>query len=192
MIDKLQTRECVERDKNLFEKVAKGFVSAKDVYKTQYTMLDYIKILDNMIEFINGYKEYESGDDHKFDGKVLTVTRHFYDKMFTDKSFRKVINLDEFKNINEEYLKKTKELQNLLESYLKADKISAELNSLLSMTNNQYKKLAKVYRDDMKIYLWITTADSSFFAYHIDDYTKKAFNDKKSPVIHKYKKGDTL
>lgn len=187
---KLQTRECVERDKNLFEKVAKGFVSAKDVYRTQYTILDYIKILDNMIEFVNGYKEYESGNDHKFDGKVLTVTRQFYDKMFKDREYRKIINLDEFKQINESYLKKTKELQSLMESYLNADKVSAELDSLIRMTNNQYKKLAKVCRDDMKIYLWITTADSSFFAFHIDESTKKSFNDKKSPVIHKYKKGD--
>lgn len=187
---KLQTRECVERDKNLFEKVAKGFVSAEDVYRTQYTILDYIKILDNMIEFVNGYKEYESGNDHKFDGKVLTVTRQFYDKMFKDREYRKIINLDEFKQINESYLKKTKELQSLMESYLNADKVSAELDSLIRMTNNQYKKLAKVCRDDMKIYLWITTADSSFFAFHIDESTKKAFNDKKSPVIHKYKKGD--
>lgn len=189
MIDKLQTRECVERDKNLFERVANGYVSAKDVYKVQYTILNYIKILDNMIEFVKGYKDYESSDDRKFDGKVLSVTRQFYNKMFTDKSFRKVINLDEFKSINEEYLKKTKELQNLMENYLCADKLSAELNSLITMTNNQYKKLAKVYRDDMKIYLWITTADSQFFQFHIDDSTRNAFNDKKAPVIHKYQRG---
>lgn len=184
----LQTRECVERDKNLFEKVATGYVNAKDVYKNQYSILDYIKILDNMIEFIDGYKEYESGTEHKFDGRVLSVTRMFYDKMFIEKSFRKVINLDEFKDMNKDFLRRTKDLQNLLEQYIRSENISSELNSLITMTNNQYKKLAKVHRDDMKIYLWITTADSSFFAYQIDESVKKSFNDKTSPVMHKYKR----
>jgi len=187
--NELSTRDSVERDRNLFEKVAKGFVNAKDVYRVQYTILDYDKILDQMIEFLDGYKQYEEGDDHKYDGKVLTISRNFYDRMFTDKEYRKKINLEQFKEINKEYLRKTKVLQGTLEKYINADTVSAEMNSLVRMTNNQYKKLSKVCRDDMKIYLWLTTGNSKFFAFNLDEATRREFSNKKSPVMHKYVKG---
>lgn len=185
-VNELETRKCVANNKNLFEDVAKSFVNAKDIYKTQYTILDYDMILDQMIEFIDGYKQYEASDNKKFEGKVLKISQNFYDKMFIDKKYRKTINLEQYKDINKSYLKKTKELQTIIETYIKDKSISGEMNSLIRLTNNQYKKLAKVCRDDMKIYLWLTTSNSKFFAYHLDEATRSAYANKTAPVMHKH------
>jgi len=185
-VKELETRKCTETNKNLFEDVAKGYVNAKDVYRVQYTILNYEKIIDQMIEYLDGYVRYSESDDKKYDGKVLAVSRSFFDKMFTEKEYRMKINLEQFKDINKTYLKKTKELQTVIESYLNDKEISAEMESLIRMTNNQYKKLAKVCRDDMKIWLWLTTSNSKRFAYHLDDTTRSAYNDKRSPVMHKH------
>lgn len=187
-VNELSTRKCVENNRNLFEDVAKGFVDAKDLFRVQYTILDYEKILDQMIEFIDGYKQYSGGDDHKYEGKVLTISRNFYDRMFTDKKYRRKINLEQYKEISANYLKRTKELQGIIESYLSDKSISGEMDSLIRLTDNQYKKLSKVVRDDMKIYLWLTTSNSKHFAYHLDDTTRKQFTNPKAPVMHKYVK----
>jgi hypothetical protein len=187
-INELSTRKCVENNRNLFEDVAKGFIDAKDIFRVQYTILDYEKILDQMIEFIDGYKQYSGGDDHKYEGKVLTISRNFYDRMFTDKKYRRKINLEQYKDISANYLRRTKELQGIIESYLSDKSISGEMDSLIRLTDNQYKKLSKVVRDDMKIYLWLTTSNSKHFAYHLDDTTRKQFTNPKAPVMHKYVK----
>jgi hypothetical protein len=141
-----------------------------------------------MIDFIDGYKQYSEADKHEYDGKILRISQKFYDKMFTDKKYRKVIDLDQYKDMNSSYLKKTKTLQTIIETYLKDKTISAEMDALIRLTNNQYKKLAKVCRDDMKIYLWLTTSGSKFFAYHLDETTRSAYSNKKAPVMHKYVK----
>lgn len=182
----LATRKCVENNRNLFEDVAKGYVNAKDMFRTEYTILNYEMILDQMIEFVDGYAEYSKEGGQQYNGKVLTISRNFYDHMFTDKKkYRKKITLDQFKDINELYLKKTKQLQSIIEGYLADKNISGEMNSFLTLTNNQYKKLSKVYRDDMKIYLWLTTSNSKFFAFHLDETTRSEFSNKHSPVMHK-------
>lgn len=186
----LATRKCVENNRNLFEDVAKGFVNAKDIYQTEYSILDYETILDQMIEFVDGYAQYSKEGDKKYNGKVLTISRNFYDCMFTDKKYRRKITLDQFKDINTIFLQKTKQIQNLVEGYLKQEEKTSEMSSFLSLTNNQYKKIAKVYRDDMKIYLWLTTSNSKFFSFNLDASTRSEFTNKFSPVMHKAKKGD--
>ena len=105
--------------------------------------------------------------------------------MFTDKEYKRKINLSEFRDINFNYLKRTKELQSVVESTLKDAESNGELNSLIRMIDNQFKKLAKVNRDDMKIYLWIVNSDSTFFKFKLDEKTRKAYYDKSSPVMHK-------
>ena len=190
-ISELSTRKCVENNRNLFEDVAKGFVNAKDMYRTEYSILNYEMILDQMIQFIDGYVEYANDNTKQYEGKVLAVTRNFFNSMFIDKKkYRKKINLDEFVEINKRYLEKTKQVQSIIERYLKDGSISRELDSLLRLTDNQYKKIAKVYRDDMKIYLWLTSSNSKFFAYHLDESTRSEFSNKNSPVMHKVDKND--
>lgn len=188
--EELSTRKCVESNKSLFEDVANGFVDAKDMFQVKYEILNYPLILDEMIQFVDGYVEYAKDNNKQYEGKVLTISRNFYDSMFRDKKkYRKKIDLSEFKDINRQYLEKTKRLQTVIEKYIdknKDSRISNELNSLIILTNNQYKKIAKVYKDDMKIYLWLTTAKSAFFAYHLDESTRSEYNNKNSPVMHKY------
>lgn len=184
--NELETRKCVENNKNLFEDVAKGYINAKDIYRVQYSILNYSKIIDQMIEFIDGYKSYADTDDKKYDGKVLSISRNFYDRMFTDKdNYRMKINLEQFKDINKEYLIKTKQLQSLIESYLADKNMTSEMNALITLTNNQYKKLSRVMKDDMKIYLWLSTSNSKLFAYSIDNSTRSEFSNNNSPVMHK-------
>ena len=150
----LSTRKCVESNKSLFEDVANGFVDAKDMFQVKYEMLNYPLILDEMIQFVDGYVEYAKDNNKRYEGKVLTISRNFYDSMFRDKKkYRKKIDLSEFKDINRQYLEKTKQLQTVIEKYIndnKDGKISNELNSLIILTNNQYKKIAKVHKSDGK------------------------------------------
>lgn len=187
----LATRKCIEDNRNLFEDVAKAHVDAKDMYKVEYSMLDYEKILDQLIEYINGYLSYSSADNKQYEGKVLTVTMNFYNTMFTDKKYRRKMELWQMKEIGKKYLEKTKHLQTLMERYLNSDKeISAELNSLLRMTDNQYKKISKVFKDDIKIYLWLSSSNSKYFAYNIPETLRSQFADKRTPVIHKVNKND--
>ena len=51
--NELETRKCVSNNRNLFEDVAKSYDNAKEIYRTQYTVLDYDMILDQMIDFID-------------------------------------------------------------------------------------------------------------------------------------------
>ena len=157
-VKKLSMTTTVENNKNLFEDVAKDYNKAKDVFRVQYSILNYDKIINELISYLDGYKKYADEGSDKYKGKVLSISRSFFDKMFSDKEYRKKINLSEFRENNFNYLKRI---------------------------DNQFKKLAKVNRDDMKIYLWIVNADSKFFAYHLDQATRKAYYDKTSPVMHK-------
>jgi hypothetical protein len=184
-VKNLSMTTTVENNKNLFEKVAKDYNKAKDAFRTQYSILNYDKIIDELISYLDGYKKYNEEGSEKFKGKVLTISRNFFDKMFTDKEYRIKINLSEFRELNLNYLKRTKQLQSIVESTLKDAKANGELNSLVRMIDNQFKKLAKVNKDDMKIYLWIVNADSKVFGFNLDDKTRKAYYDKMSPVMHK-------
>lgn len=185
-VNKLSIVTTVDDNKNLFESVAKEYNKAKDVFRVQYSILNYDKIIDEMISYLDGYKKYASGDNNKkYEGKVLSISRNFFETMFTKKEYRKKINISAFREENITYLKRTKELKGVIESTLKEAENNAELNSLIRMIDNQYKKLAKVHKDDMKIYLWIVNKDSKIFGYNLDEKTRKAFYDKTSPVMHK-------
>lgn len=184
-VKNLSMTTTVENNKNLFEDVAKEYNKAKDVFRVQYKILNYDKIIDELISYLDGYKKYADNGSDKYKGKVLTISRAFFDKMFTDKEYKRKINLSEFREINFNYLKRTKELQSVVESTLKDAQSNGELNSLIRMIDNQFKKLAKVNRDDMKIYLWIVNSDSTFFKFKLDEKTRKAYYDKSSPVMHK-------
>lgn len=187
-VDKLSVVTTIENDKNLFEDVAKEYNKAKDVFRVQYSILNYDKIIKEMISYLDGYKKYATGEDNKkYEGKVLSISRNFFEKMFSSKDYRKKINISAFREENLDYLKRTKELKGIIESTIKEAEDNAEMNSLIRMIDNQYKKLAKVHKDDMKIYLWIVNKDSKFFSYNLDDKTRKAFYDKTTPVIHKVK-----
>lgn len=190
--NELSMKKFVSSASNLFEDVAKSHENAKDVFKTEYLILNYGEILDKMAEFVDGYCNYAKDSDKRFDGKVTTISKAFYDKMFTDKKkYRTTINLKDFKNISRAYLLKTKKLQTIMDKCIK-ENTSAEANAFIRLTNNQYDKLSRVFREDMKIYLWLSSTNSKSFAYKIDNDTRSKFNSKNTPNMHVYRKGDEL
>lgn len=179
----LSIKDYVIKNKTLFEDVAKEYTNVSREYDTQYTILNYESIMSDMIEYIQGYLSYSDSGNDKYEGKVISTTKSFYDSMFDNKKYRKTIILSDFKEINKKFLEKTKELQTLLEKY-SCDKTKTELCALCEMTDKQYRKLGKVYHDDMKIYLALTTSNSKFFKKEMDAELRKNFNDKSTPVMH--------
>jgi hypothetical protein len=71
--NELEMKKFVSSASNLFEDVAESHENAKDVFKTEYSILNYGEILDKMAEFVDGYCNYAKGDNKKFDGKVTAL-----------------------------------------------------------------------------------------------------------------------
>lgn len=192
-VKELETSLFVKTNRNLFEDVAEkfgNFPKSKDTIK--YTVLDYHKILNEMCEYLTGYKDYATKGSHKYDGKVLAQTNTFYNNMFDDKkSYRKTIRLADFPDVSEEFLVGTQKLQGIIQHELNKKEISSEMKQLITMTNNQYRKVAKVHKDDMNIYLWLASQKSTmkFMTKHdISTSTRDAFNNQNTPVMHKVRK----
>lgn len=178
---------------NLFTKVANDNVRARHIDETDYTILNYSKILNDIASFVEGYVKYKEEGDNRFASKVLDTTINFYDKMFEDKSYRKIITLQMFSDISEDFLKETTVLQEL---FIKCDKLiessfDHELEQLTAVTKKQYSKISKVFRDDIKIYLWLTSKGSVIKTPYsvLPGDLMYAFNNKSTPVMHE-KKGD--
>lgn len=179
----IATKSFVASAKDLFEQTAKTVVRTKVVKK--YTMLNYEDILDKMCEYIESYNEYKRDGDDKYRGKVLSITKTYYDSIFTDDKYRKKLTLKDMSNVPGVFLKKTKALQTLLEKYCDKQDQDHELQQILIMTNNQYKKLSKVYKDDMEIFMWLATKDSHIVNEHtIPAQMRLNFYDPSTPVIH--------
>lgn len=183
--ESISTRTFVENNKELFEEVAKGYINAEKP-DTKYSILNYEIIISKMIEFIEGYIAYKAKGDTKFDGKVLGTTLKFYNQMFTDREYRTEITLHDMPELNKTFLAKTKDLQTIIEKHADDDK-DYELRQLLIMTDNQYRKLSHVYRDDMEIYLWLATSGSKVYQHNIPAKLRSHFNDKTTPVMHAVK-----
>lgn len=191
--NELSMKKFVSSSGNIFEDVANSHENAKDIFKTEYSILNYGEILDKMVEFVDGYCNYAKGPEkNKFDGKVTNISKAFYDKMFTDKKkYRTTINLKDFKKISVTFLQKTKKLQTVMGNCIK-ENTTAEANAFIRLTNNQYDRLARVFREDMQIYLWLSSTNSKAFAHKIDNTTREKFNSKNTPNMHVYRKGDEL
>lgn len=184
----LSTRVFVAENKGMFEDVARAYDRSRPAGTHVFSILNYEKFIDEMCQFITGYLEYKDKGDDKYSGKVLGTTLHFYNSMFDDvREYRKNISLAEMKYINQGFLSGTKALQTLISDNLERSKKDEDLEQLLLMTDNQYRKLSKVYRDDMQIYRWLATSDLKKKQYQIPVDLRIAFNDKKTPVMHQVK-----
>lgn len=178
-------------NRNLFEDVARSYQNTRETDDVVYSMLDYGKILDDMCEFINGYVDYLKKDEKTYAGKVLSTTLHFYNSMFEDKKYRRQMTLSEMKSINKSFLEQTKRLQDIMEGLVSKygdEAKPGELGELLFMSDNQYNKISKVYKDDMQIYLWLSTSNSKLLRREISVDLRVAFNDKTTPVMHRVSK----
>ena len=182
--DTLSMKAFVVDNKDLFQQVAHEYKYDTKKRERQYTQLNYRYILKEMVDFVNGYIEYKEKDSSKYAGKVLGTAKSFYDGMFSNKKkYRRKLFLPEIKDTYADFLRGTKELQALLEANLNRGNIDPEFRMLLTMTDNQYRKISKVCRDDMQIYLWLATEDS-LYEYHISGKLRADFVDSNTPVIH--------
>lgn len=182
--DTLSMKAFAVDNKDLFQQVAQEYKYDTKKRERQYTQLNYRYILKEMVDFVNGYIEYKEKDSSKYAGKVLGTAKSFYDGMFSNKKkYRRKLFLPEIKDTYADFLRGTKELQSLLEANLNRGNIDPEFRMLLTMTDNQYRKISKVCRDDMQIYLWLATEDSSY-EYHISGKLRADFVDSNTPVIH--------
>ena len=100
--------------------------------------------------------------------------------MFTSDKYRKNITLSEFASNNFKFVEKSKKFNTLIKQMRKS--VDNEVLNVARISENQYKKLAKVNRDDMKIYLWLVKGKS------ISDDLREFYSDNTSPVMHKIKK----
>lgn len=172
-------KNYIKSEKSTFEEVQDSYkrVNSTEAHGT-FTILNYEKILNSMIDYIDGYLKYKEEDDDRFRGKIDESTIAFYNRMFSDtEKYRKKISIAEFRDINREFLKLTKAFQDKLDELDKC--IDVEAKRLMHISERQYRKLSKVISDDMKIYLWITCGKN------IDSRIKTAFNDADTPVIHR-------
>ena len=174
--------EIIKNSKEVFEEINRAFDTHTD--NADYTILNYNKILNDMCDYIEGYYRYKEVGEEQYADKLMSSTRKFYDEMFTNIKYRTPFRLSDMKDINEQFLVNTKKLQALLEN---DNEKSAEENAMLKMTDNQYRKLTKVYKDDAQIYLYLVTRNSRF-SKSISPELYSAFENKDTPVIHRIKK----
>lgn len=192
-IEHLATREFVSENKELFEEVSKEYKFSSGLRIRKYTQLNYKKILKEIIDFMTGYIDYKEKNTGKYKGQVMATARSFYNNMFMDDhKYRKELFISDMKDSYESFLRGTKQLQEFLESNLERSKPDPEFHQLMIMTDNQYRKLSKVCRDDMQIYLWLATEDSVVYNYTVSAKLRADFIDTSTPVIHpkKIKKED--
>jgi hypothetical protein len=175
--------------RTMFEDVAKTVPNIRPKDDVMYSSLDYGKILNEMNTFLEGYVSYRNGDDQtsKYDGKVIPITKKYYDGMFSDMSekspYRVRHTLEDMKNVNQTFLEGSLALKNTMES-INENLSDIESQQLVAMTRNQYNKLARVYRDDMSLYLWLATRNSKTNPKIAPIENRMAFYDTKTPVMH--------
>lgn len=174
--------------KTMFEDVARTNTrSMKPVDDVLYNSMDYAKCLTEMCTFLEGYIEYRENGETKYDDSILQSTKSFYDGMFVDTSidsnYRHKTTLDDMAHVNESFLACSKQLQTVMESVVERLP-DYETKQLITMSKNQYQKLAKVYKDDMSLYLWLATKNS--VNPKVTTAQNRAyFYDSKTPVMHK-------
>lgn len=183
-VEDLATKAFILKAKDTFEDMAKCVIRTTNPKK--YTMLKYEEILEKMGKYIESYVDYKKTGDEKYRGKVLITTKTFFDNMFIEENkYRTKLTLKQISKTSEPFLKATKEFQSIMEKYIEKQDQDYELQQMLIMANNQYKKLSRVYHDDMKIYMWLATKDSSIApTYKIPAELRTAFYNVSAPVIH--------
>ena len=182
--DTLSMKGFVVDNKDLFQQVAHEYKYSTKYREKQYTQLNYRFIFKEMVDFVNGYIEYKEKDSNKYAGKVLGTAKSFYDAMFENKKkYRRKLYLPEIKDSYADFLRGTKDLQALMEGNIERANKDPEFRMLLTMTDNQYRKVSKVCRDDMQIYLWLATEDS-IHEYKISGKLRADFVDDMTPVLH--------
>ena len=188
--ESLATKLYVKNMANKFEEVAESREMPKRDVRI-FTMLNYEKIVDEMYQYVKGYVDYKSKGTDKYKGQVAGQTIQFYNRMFTDdKKYRRKMYLADMKDIVKGFLEKTKLLQEIMEQYVDESAIDPEMKTLLELTDNQFKKVSKVNKDDIEIYMWLMydgTFKNHDHKYDLPTSLRVAFNTPSTPVMHLYK-----
>ena len=175
--EELETWKFIKTNKELFDEIQDKYdktVSNND----RFIILNYKKILNDICDYLEGYLDYNKSEDDRYGNKVLASTAKFYDSIFFDKRYKMQIQLEDFPSITEDFLEGTKELQDII---LKVDKYDNELHGMMIMTNNQYRKISKVFHDDMELYLWLAGFPNKIAPTDL----RQKYKDKSTPVMHK-------
>lgn len=188
--ENLATFVHIKNARNLFIDVAD--TRSKITYdKREYDILNYPRIVKEMYDFIDGYIKCKASGNYKYKNSAVSTTVQFYNNMFKDKKYRKHINLCEMDELMKGFLEWTDRLQTLMDEHLHELGVDTEMKAMFDLTNNQYRKLAKVNRDDLEIYLWILY-DSGIDKEHkrsLPSNLKIMYENKLTPVMHEIKKG---
>lgn len=174
---------------NLFEKVASTESHKISVNTQQYIMLNYKKIFKTIIEYVEGYQDIYDNEPDKaklYGDKVIGTTKKYFDSMFTDESFKVSLDLRKVQSVFTDFLEGSKLLQNKLDMLSRPDIINGnrQLEQILIICDNQYKKISKVCKDDMNIYLYLMTKDTDCPTANISMELLKTHKDSSTPVIH--------
>lgn len=185
--DLLETRIHVKKARNLFIDVSN---TRKQGYqdKTMYSILDYPRIAREMYEFIKGYIECKSTGAYKYKNTAVSTTVQFYNNMFKDPKYRRRIHLSDMDELMSGFLEYTNKLQSIMDEHLKELNVDAEMKTMFELTNNQYRKVAKVNRDDMEIFLWLVYKNEINGKSHgISGSLRAAYLNDSTPVMHEVK-----
>lgn len=174
-----EIKDYILKQKDLFTDVQKtktdGLASSSRIGK--HSVLNYPKLVEDMIKYLAGFKDYKMKSEKSFKHKVLSSTYSFYNDMFTLDKYRKTISLSEFSELNYKFIEKTKELQSVLSDLSKS--VDNEVRNIVEVSEKQYKKIGKVNRDDMLTYMWLVGNVP------ISQQLKAYYNDPQTPVMHK-------
>ena len=180
-IQDLETYAFVKANADLFRDMQDKYKYTVTKSTKIYTILNYKRILNDMADYLEGYEDYYKSDDDKYKSKVISSTAKFYDSIFTDKKYRRDVILADIPEISEEFLEGTKELQDVMKKFTARE---GEIYSMAVLTNNQYRKLSKVFKDDIAIWKML----KNYPGYTPSSDIKDKFYDRNTPCMHEKKK----
>jgi len=181
--------EIICEYRTMFEDVANTYPNIRPKDDVMYSSMDYGKIFGKICEFLEGYVAYRDENDQSYDAKILQSTKSFYDSMFADMGvnspYRKTCTLADMRStVMESFLTGTHNLQMVMES-MQEKYPDIQTEQLAVMTTNQFNKLAKVYRDDMDLYLWLATRNSKTNSKQASVQNRMHFMNVDTPVVHR-------
>lgn len=186
MAKELEQIVCEYR--TMFEDVASTVPNIRPNDDVLYSSMNYEKILQSMCTFLEGYISYRDANDSKYDDHIITSTCNYFNAMFSnmnsDSPYRQQVTLADMKHVNESFISGTQQLKVVMESMMEKYP-DFETQQLVTMSQNQYRKLAKVYRDDMDLYLWLATRNSRVNPKCTSIQNRVNFMDVSTPVIHR-------
>lgn len=190
---KADVKGFVMEKRRSFEQLAKEY-RANDVKDaSKYSILNYTKIMNETVEYVQGFFDYVRDGKTEYLSKVLGLTLEHYGKMTTDPKYRVVMDLKSMEPMNVTYLEKTKALLDLCDQMAKyADDPVNEVpyttkkvvSEMIALTDNHFRRVSKIHSDDTDIRLWLLSRHNKYLKSDISSRQMADFMDKATPVMH--------